>query len=194
MSRYKKLDKEKEEEPVVEPQESVNTSDIVNSDFESDIYKNLTKIKWLCIFMIITSPIIPIISWFVDPYHFVFYQFLIIFGLQIYVAILGIRAGKADHYNRIVYFRKMLNTFYLFFIILLLANETLAVIVSSSINYNDCGSFTNYKVCKDRRGMMTTQMVTIIFSPFFVFSVWIFYRYIINIVDVCKIGITRRRI
>ncbi|OMJ81734.1 hypothetical protein SteCoe_17724 [Stentor coeruleus] len=200
MSRYNKLispseDEEKTYQPPepeiqIQPRSALPSSEILD---EEDV-ENLARIKKFCNIMLITSPIIPVLSWFIDPFHFVFYQALIIFVMQIYVAISGYRAIKADHYNRLEYFKKIVHAFYVYYLISLVMNEIAAIFVSSGHNFKNCGTFVNNRVCVNRTGLMTTQLVTLLFSPGLDFAVWIFYRYLLTVINDCKVGFTRRRL
>ncbi|OMJ85558.1 hypothetical protein SteCoe_13100 [Stentor coeruleus] len=200
MSRYNKLIIPSEEEEKTchsaEPEIQIHPRNVLpdNETLEEEIAENLTRIKKFCNIMLITSPIIPIISWFIDPFHFVFYQALIIFIMQIYVAISGHRAIKADYYNRLEYFKKIVHAFYVYFLISLVMNEIAAILVSSGHNFKNCEKFVNNRVCVNRTGLMTTQLITLLFSPGLDFAVWIFYRYLLIVINECKIGLTKRRL
>ena len=114
--------------------------------------------------------------------------------MQIYVAINGILATKCDFYNRLEYFRKIVNAFYIYYLMSLIINQILAIMVSSEHNFKNCGTFINNRVCTNRTGLMTTQILTLLYSPGLDFSVWIFYRYLLTVLDDCKADLTKRRI
>ena len=199
MSRYKPIiDPIPEEEK--SPQEDLDVPFRQNISLqESETIKkeasaNLGRVRKFCYFMILTSFIIPVLSWFIDPYHFIFYQALIIFCMQIYVAVYGIRATKQDFFERLEYFRKIVHAFYVYFLISLVVNQIIAIIVSSEHNYKNCGTFINNRVCTNRTGLMTTQLVTLLYSPGLDFSVWIFYRYLLTILDDCKVNLSHVKI
>ena len=196
MSRVKLLTEPEDAPPEIpEPdiQPSLRTIP-ENQDLEAEVIENLSRIKKFCFIMILTSPIIPIVSYFIDPYHFVFYQSLIIFVMQIYVAYTGYKSTKCDHYSRLEYFRKIVHAFYLYFLISLILNQIAAIFVSSSHNFKNCGPFVNNRVCVNRTGLMTTQLVTLLFSPGLDFSVWIFYKYLLTVLKDCRVGLTMRRV
>lgn len=165
-----------------------------NLEGGKDLDHHLNRIKKFCVLMIITSPIMPIVSWFIDPYHFVFYQSLLIFLLQIYVAWAGFRCTKDDHYNRLDYYRKLIHSFYIFYLIALILNQVAAVIIMSAHNFKNCDQFVNNRVCVNRTGLMTTQLVVALFSPGLDFSVLIFYMYMLSVLNDCKAELVRRRL
>jgi hypothetical protein len=180
-------DEPKDEQKAPEPDLQPNWRNIPESnDVEAAVSGHLSRIKKFCFIMLITSPILPIVSWFVDPYHFVFYQAILNFIVQLYIAYLGHRATKTDHYSRIEYFKKAVNAFYAYFLITLVLNQVAAILVSTSHNDKNCGKFVNNRVCVNRTGAMTTQLVTLLFSPGLDFSVWIFYRYLLTVLNECQ--------
>jgi hypothetical protein len=114
--------------------------------------------------------------------------------MQLYVAYAGNHATKDDYYQRLEYFRKLVHAFYSYFLFSLIINQFAAIFVSADHNYRNCGTFVNNRVCINRTGLMTTQLVTLLYSPGLDFSVWIFYRYLLTVLDDCKIGLLKRRI
>ena len=165
-----------------------------NPDVERDLQTNLNRIKKFCVIMVVTSPFIPVVSYFIDPYHFVFYQAIFVFLVQQYVAYAGFKCTKDDHYSRIEYYRKVVHSFYIYYLISLILNQMAAIFISSSHNYKNCEDFVNNRVCVNRTGLMTSQLVTLLFSPGIDFSVWIFYRYLLTVLNDCKAGLVSRRL
>lgn len=197
MSRYNKLiEPEKPEIPVAEPDLLIapHSNLLENEAIEAEAYKNLSRIKKFCYVMILTSFIVPVVSWFVDPYHFVFYQSILIFLMQLYVAFCGIRATRDDHYKRLEYFRKIVHAFYIYYLLSLILNQFAAIFISSDHNFKNCGDLANNRVCVNRTGLMTTQLITLLYSPGLDFSVWIFYRYLLTVLNDCKSGLRKPRI
>ena len=198
MSRYNKL---------IEPEDIVadvpRNSDIIvpprsglleNEALEEEASNNLKRLRKFCYVMIFTSFIIPLLSWFIDPYHFVFYQSIIILVMQIYVAVCGMRSSREDYYSRLQYFRKIVHAFYLYFMISLILNQVAAILISSDHNYKNCGVLVNNRVCVNRTGLMTTQLVTLLYSPGLDLSVWIFYRYLLTVLNDCEDSLRKPRI
>lgn len=166
----------------------------INEKLEENIVVHLLRIRKFCYIMIGTSFIIPVLSWFIDPYHFVFYQSILILVMQFYVAFIGIRGTKTEFYSRLEYFRKIVHAFYIYYLFSLILNQIAGIIVSSEHNYKNCGTFTNNRVCINRTGLMTTQLVTLLYSPGLDLAVWIFYRYLLTVLNDCKAELIKRRL
>ena len=198
MSRYNKLIEPEnvvanappESEIIIPPRSNL----LENEAIEEEAANSLKRLRKFCNVMIFTCFIIPLLSWFIDPYHFVFYQSLIILVMQIYVAVCGIKSTRNDYYNRLQYFRKIVHAFYLYFLISLILNQIAAILISSDHNYKDCGVLVNNRVCVNRTGLMTTQLVTLLYSPGLDLSVWIFYRYLLTVMNDCEESLRKPRI
>jgi hypothetical protein len=163
-------------------------------DIDEAVEPHKLRIKRFCLMMLLSLPIIPAFSWYIDPYHFVFYQSLVICAGQIFVAGMGFRASRADYYSRIEYFRKIVHVFYIYFLISLVFNEIAAIFIASSDNFEHCGEMVNNRVCVNRTGLMTGELNVLLFSPGLDFSVWIFYRYLLTVLNDCQKDIIRVRV
>lgn len=150
---------------------------------EKEVIPNLVRFrKWCWIIVILAFPI-PVIGWFVENYyHIIFYQSWALFSAQCLLGLAGLRATRENVYRRLDSYQKFIHIYFIAFLAFLIINQSLVTWIIVKHNKNNCDDFTYNKVCDDRWGIMGGQMILILFYPAVDFSIFILYRYYLQIV------------
>ena len=181
MSRYQKIPVESESYPVLdEPSYQVANVKSFQLDKEKEALPYESKFKRWCLVLICLTAVFPVSAWFVEEQRILFYQSLGFFIGGICLSLLGLRATRQNVALRLDSYTKYIHFYFLSLLACLIVNEAILTYSVTSHNDNNCDNFTFNKVCTGRWGLMSDQLILILFYPAIDMIVFIIYRYFLQ--------------
>lgn len=159
----------------------VSTFEIDNE--QTDIKEFVKRIKNFCWFLISTSWILPLLSYFIGPESYIFIILSIISLFQIILAVFGLVLSREEKFGFISLFKLLTHVFFIVLIVSLVAYEGLGMWLTTKNNYDDCNKFTFNKVCSGRWGVMSKQMILIMILPAIDITVFVLYIYFMKLLN-----------
>lgn len=163
-------------------------------DKEIALIPFIKRLKKFSVFLIATSWILPLVSWFTGPYQYIFFGTLLIFLFQVIVGLIGFYVISDNRFERLQNYRIVLHVFFIGLLIFLLSYEIFGIGFAIDHNRNNCGDYDNNRVCKNRWGIMTEQMALIMVLPAVDVWIWIVYAYIKKLTLEFKVKLLQRNL
>ena len=190
MSRYQKIPAD---QPTNEnPSYQLNNVRSFELDKEKEAFPYESKFKRWCIVLICLTAVFPVSAWFVEEQRILFYQSLGFFIGEVCLSLLGLRATSQNVARRLDSYTKYIHLYFLSLLACLIVNEAILTYTVTSHNDSNCGDFTFNKVCDGRWGLMSDQLILILFYPVFDMIVFIIYRYFLQTTEDLKTVLNNR--
>ena len=190
MSRYQKIPAD---QPTNDnPSYQLNNVRSFELDKEKEAFPYESKFKRWCIVLICLTAVFPVSAWFVEEQRILFYQSLGFFIGEVCLSLLGLRATSQNVARRLDSYTKYIHLYFLSLLACLIVNEAILTYTVTSHNDSNCGDFTFNKVCDGRWGLMSDQLILILFYPVFDMIVFIIYRYFLQTTEDLKTVLNNR--
>ncbi|CAG9335851.1 unnamed protein product [Blepharisma stoltei] len=167
---------------------TMQTFDIESEDIGPGPFSQ--RIKYFCYFLILTCWLLPLISYFTGPESYIYLIMSVISLAQLIIGVLGVIWSKKNKFTHITFFRLLLHLFFISLIVALVGYEAFGLAFTVQHNYDNCNDFTFNKVCKNRGGLMSEQMVLILLLPALDALVILLYIYVTKLAKKCALKMT----
>ena len=179
MSNYQRIDEVKEEDEKVynEPSYRVPQFESFQLGKDKEIQPVVQSFRRWCYILIALAIPMPLAAWFTEQDHIIFYQSFAFFISQILLGLAGLRTTKQNVFRRLESYQKFIHLYFLLLILALIINQIFLTYTVIKHNEDNCQDFTFNKVCDGRWGIMSAQLMLILFYPNIDMFVFLIYRY-----------------
>ena len=137
-------------------------------------------------FLIVSSVVIPIVTYFAGPSFYAVIVGSLFFVWQVVVGVLGYTSASGDIERKLRRFRRHIHFYFFTLIVALLLYEVSIIIYNVVSDYDNCSDQELNRVCDKRWGIMTWQMIFFMILPAVDIFVCILYLYYLRLIEECR--------